>query len=169
MDRGAGIRARTRIGLVCTLHPLPDTLCARAQRDSDVEAIAHGNMLRVLIRVWTTEREGVSRTTGSQYIQLPNTLKFEWDPNKNRANAAKHDIDFIEAAAAFTDPNHDIKPSSRSHAVEERHILTGCPDRDRSRVLTIVFTIRNGKIRILSARKASRRERREYRLREALS
>lgn len=110
----------------------------------------------------------MARTTGSQYIQIPEPLRFEWDPNKERANILRHDVDFFDAAAAFVDPNRDIEPSARSHAVEERFVLIGCPDADRTKVLAIVFTIRNGKIRIFSARKASRRERKRYRVRDAL-
>lgn len=111
----------------------------------------------------------MARTTGSQYIRLPDPLTFEWDQDKNRSNAAKHDVDFFDAAAAFTDPEHILKESPRAHVAEERYSLIGRPDSESSLVLFVVFTVRDEHIRIFSARKASRRERRKYNVREALS
>lgn len=89
-------------------------------------------------------------------------MDFSWDVKKDKANAAKHGIPFKTAITAFDDPfqlrAHDTKHSS---PVEKREWLIGKSD---AGVLVIVFTIRQpGNIfRVISARKANRRERRQY-------
>ena len=89
-------------------------------------------------------------------------MNFAWDAKKDEANAAKHGISFTAAITAFDDPfqlrAHDIKHSSHG---EKREWLIGEADVG---VLVIVFTIRQpGNIfRVISARKANRRERRQY-------
>jgi uncharacterized protein len=110
----------------------------------------------------------VAVTTGSQYIELPDPLRFEWDPDKSRSNAAKHGMEFYRGAAAFEDPGRVIISSSRAHAVEARYSLYGCSDPNRSEVIAVVFTIRGDRIRIFSVRKASRDERRAYSSHQAL-
>lgn len=87
---------------------------------------------------------------------------FIWDEKKDAANTAKHGIPFKAAITAFDDPfqlrAHDTKHSSPS---EKRELLIGEGD---AGVLVLIFTIRQpGNIfRIISARKANRRERRQY-------
>jgi len=89
-------------------------------------------------------------------------MGFTWDVKKGEANAAKHGISFEVAITAFDDPFQlrapDLKHSSPS---EKREWLIGEAD---AGVLVIIFTIRQqGNIfRIISARKANRRERRQY-------
>lgn len=89
-------------------------------------------------------------------------MDFTWDIKKGEANAVKHGISFKVAITAFDDPFQlrapDLKHSSLS---EKREWLIGEADVG---VLVIIFTIRQpGNIfRIISARKANRRERRQY-------
>ena len=83
---------------------------------------------------------------------------FEWDPNKNRANIAKHGIDFKNVVPLFQlDPV--ISPAGPRTDGESRWIATGRLD---ERTIIVVFTMRSDSIRLISARPASRRERRLY-------
>lgn len=100
---------------------------------------------------------------------LPNPLIFSWDPEKNRTNSEKHGFSFQAAAKAFEDPQRMMELSTRSHVVELRYLLTGRNSADPDSLVTVGFTIRDDQVRIFMARRASRDERREYRLRQALS
>jgi uncharacterized DUF497 family protein len=87
--------------------------------------------------------------------------RFEWDFNKANSNLQKHDVSFHQAISAFQDPDaiefEDLAHSQR----EERFKLLGLSD---AAILIIVFTVRDaGEIfRIISARRATRQERRDY-------
>ncbi|MHB0997316.1 MAG: BrnT family toxin [Elusimicrobiales bacterium] len=89
-------------------------------------------------------------------------MNFTWDVKKDEANAVKHGLSFAAAITAFDDPfqlrAHDAKHSSPD---EKREWLIGAADIG---VLVVIFTIRQpGNIfRIISARSANRRERRQY-------
>ena len=86
---------------------------------------------------------------------------FEWDEEKNRANVKKHGIDFETAAHVFKDKNrieyYDIEHS----AFEDRYITIGEID-EVLIVILVVYTERSDAIRIISARKATKQERRAY-------
>lgn len=87
---------------------------------------------------------------------------FDWDPRKNEANRAKHGIGFETALTAFDDPHAWLAVDERhSSASEVREILIGESD---AGVLVVIFTVRESGtlLRIISARKASGRERRRY-------
>jgi uncharacterized DUF497 family protein len=87
-------------------------------------------------------------------------VEFEWDPEKNRANIAKHGIDFEDAIAIFEGPVLE-KTASRRDYGEVRLLAFGLAN---GRELAIVYTLRGeGRRRIISARRADRRERKEYR------
>ena len=87
-------------------------------------------------------------------------LEFEWDPGKAAANRQKHGVAFEEAVTAFADP-HSITVSDPDHSLgEARFVLIG-----RSaiqRLLVVVHLERGERIRLISARLATRRERRTY-------
>ena len=87
-------------------------------------------------------------------------LEFEWDPNKAATNLADHEVSFDEAVTAFEDPlSLTIEDPDHSER-EERLILLG---RSRNnRLLVVVHTEREDRIRRISARLATRRERRDY-------
>lgn len=87
-------------------------------------------------------------------------LEFEWDAEKAAANLAKHKVSFEEAATVFGDPLGGIVTDPRHSVGEERYALLGF-SRER-RLLAVMYTDRDGVIRIISARKATRRERRDY-------
>ena len=90
---------------------------------------------------------------------------FEWDPRKARANADKHGVTFDDAVTVFADPNALDGQDLAHSAVEARYLRLGrAAD---GRVLMVAYTVRRGddnaeKIRLISARRASRRERATY-------
>ena len=87
-------------------------------------------------------------------------LTFEWDANKAGLNLAKHGVHFEEAATVFGDPfSVTIFDPAHSRA-EDRFIILGRSHLDK--LLVVVHTERGDNIRIISARRASRRERKQY-------
>ena len=87
-------------------------------------------------------------------------LTFEWDANKARANVAKHAVSFQEAATVFGDPVSVTIPDPAHSQAEKRFIILGRSH--QGRILVVVHTERGDNIRVISARPASRRERRNY-------
>jgi uncharacterized DUF497 family protein len=90
---------------------------------------------------------------------MPNEIReFEWDDNKRQQNVAKHNIDFLRAALVFDGRPAVMIYSPRSH--EERWLTTAEID---GRLITVVWTWRGERCRIISARKARDGEARTYR------
>jgi len=87
-------------------------------------------------------------------------LEFEWHPQKAAANLAKHKVSFEEAATVFGDPLGRIVTDPRHSAVEERLVLLGISKKQR--LLAVMYVERAGAVRIISARRATRSERRDY-------
>lgn len=85
---------------------------------------------------------------------------FEWDPRKATTNARKHGVTFGEAATAFGDPFGLIVDDPRHSGPEPRSVLLGYSQ--ASRLLAVMFTERGDRLRLISARTATRRERRHY-------
>ncbi len=83
-------------------------------------------------------------------------MQFEWDPEKARKNLRKHGVSFEEAATCFEDPlGIDFYDPDHSKD-EDRYILLALSK--KGQVLVVVYTERKNKIRIISARKATRKE-----------
>ena len=87
-------------------------------------------------------------------------MQFEWDPNKATNNIAKHEISFNEASTVFADPL-SLTFSDPDHSRSEDRYITISESMQRN-LLIISHTDRDQRIRIISARKATRRERRIY-------
>jgi uncharacterized DUF497 family protein len=88
------------------------------------------------------------------------SLRFEWDPKKAETNRVKHDVSFEEAVTVFADPLARIFPDEQ-HSVEElREIIIG--HSARRQLILVNFTGIDNRVRIFSARKATRRERKDY-------
>ena len=87
-------------------------------------------------------------------------LQFEWDPNKDRRNRKKHGVSFDEASTVFADPLARTIGDPLHADEEDRYITLG--QSHRRRLLVVVFTDRGDVIRIISARVATRRERKDY-------
>ena len=87
-------------------------------------------------------------------------LIFEWNERKARANFRKHGISFEEAASVFGDPNavtiYDVSHSTD----EERFVTIGVSS--KGPLVVTCHTDRGDRIRLISARKASAKERRQY-------
>jgi uncharacterized DUF497 family protein len=90
---------------------------------------------------------------------------FEWDPEKAAANLAKHGVSFDEAATIFADTNALDGPDLRHSAHEARFLRLGRSALGNVVVVAYTFrSSRNGEtIRIINARRASRKERAAYR------
>ena len=87
-------------------------------------------------------------------------LQFEWDQGKSAANRKKHGISFEEAMSVFADPLARIFDDPDHSSFEKREIIIGSSG--RRRLLLVSFAERESRIRIISARKATRRERIDY-------
>jgi hypothetical protein len=91
---------------------------------------------------------------------LTGPLRFEWDARKAADNRARHNVSFEEAVTVFGDPLGRITDDPRHSEDEERFVLLG--QSRRRRLLVVMFAERGEVIRLISARKATRHERREY-------
>jgi uncharacterized DUF497 family protein len=87
-------------------------------------------------------------------------MEFEWDDAKAARNRKKHAIAFDEAATIFGDPLAVTFPDPDHSSDEDRYITLGTSE--RGRLLVVSHTDRDDRIRIISARKATRRERKAY-------
>lgn len=85
-------------------------------------------------------------------------MTYEWDPNKEKSNYKKHRVKFADAVGVFED--EDAITIEDDHKKEERFITIGMDF--LSRILVVVYTFRDVVIRIISARKATARERKIY-------
>ncbi len=87
-------------------------------------------------------------------------LKFGWNPGKALKNIKKHTITFNEAASVFSDPLSMTFDDPAHSEVEERFIIIGFSI--SGKLLIVSHTERNDNIRIISARKLTRKERRQH-------
>jgi len=87
-------------------------------------------------------------------------MEFEWDDKKARRNLAKHGVSFHEAGTIFGDPLA-ITFADPDHSVGEERFLTFGSSLD-GRLLAVIHTVSESTIRIISARLATRRERKIY-------
>ena len=85
-------------------------------------------------------------------------MRFEWDPDKAGKNCKKHGVDFADAASVLYDEFALTVPTL--HLDEERFVTVG--QDALGRLLVVVYTWRGQRIRIISARRATGRERRQY-------
>ncbi len=87
-------------------------------------------------------------------------LRFTWDPEKDASNRGKHGVSFVEALTVFGDPLARIHDEPAHSSAEPREIIVG--HSHRARLLLVSFTERGSLTRIISARRATRRERSDY-------
>jgi uncharacterized DUF497 family protein len=85
---------------------------------------------------------------------------FEWDPKKAAANARKHRVSFEEATTAFADPLSLTIADPDHSDDEQRWVVLGRSH--RGRLIVVAHAVRQERIRIISARTATRRERLAY-------
>jgi uncharacterized DUF497 family protein len=84
---------------------------------------------------------------------------FEWDETKAADKYAKHGVSFELATTVFKDPFAIERLDDREDYGEDRFILIGTME---GVVFTVVYTERNGRIRIISARRATKHEQDDY-------
>ena len=87
-------------------------------------------------------------------------MKFEWDPEKARSNLRKHGVPFEEAATALKDPMAATGCDPDHSVGEERFVTFGVSE--RGRLLVVAHTEEDDTLRIISARVASKGERKIY-------
>jgi len=87
-------------------------------------------------------------------------LLFEWDSKKAALNIAKHSVSFAEATTIFGDKRSITIPDPKHSQKEARFVTIG--KTFSTNVIVVVYTERGNKIRIISARQASRKERKTY-------
>ena len=88
------------------------------------------------------------------------TPEFEWDGKKANENLKKHGIAFEEALTTFADPFARIFDDPDHSADERRELIIGYSAKQR--LLVVNFTERRARTRIIGAREATARERRDY-------
>jgi len=91
---------------------------------------------------------------------LPEPVTFEWDEGNERKNLERHGVTRQEIEEAFFDPQKKLLENPLYSGSEERYVLLG--ETREGRLLFVVFTMRNQKIRAISARDLNRRERPLY-------
>lgn len=97
----------------------------------------------------------------NQTITFSDDDLFEWDEEKNKINIQKHGISFNEAKLIFNDYNAiEIFDAENSTIDEERYIVIG--EINTFLVVTMIYTERYNKIRIISARYATSKEKEVY-------
>ena len=89
-----------------------------------------------------------------------NRIAFEWDRRKDSANLRKHGVGFAEASTVFKDPLSITIPDQDQIAAEERFVIVGLSG--GRNLLVVVHTMREDRIRLISARLATRHEKRNY-------
>jgi len=91
-----------------------------------------------------------------------NKIKFSWDENKNKSNITKHKISFEEAKSVFFDENARIIHDPDHSDEEDRFLLLGLSENFKVLVVVHCYRENDDIIRIISARKASNAEKKEY-------
>ena len=86
-------------------------------------------------------------------------MEIIWDPNKAKRNFHKHNVRFSDAESVLFDP-YALTIEDTTSEDEQRHVSTGMDL--LGRILVVVFTYRGNEIRLISARRAIKKERQHY-------
>ena len=89
-------------------------------------------------------------------------LSFEWDKEKEKKNLIKHKIDFSEASTVFLDEEGLLMSDPDHSKNEERYLLLGMSNKGNILIVSHCYRGKEEIIRIISARKANKREARSY-------
>jgi uncharacterized protein len=87
-------------------------------------------------------------------------VEFDWDPEKAASNRRKHEVTFQQAATVFADPLATTFPDPDHSLREHRSVTIGMSE--EVKLLVVAHAERKDSVRIISARQATRRERRFY-------
>lgn len=85
-------------------------------------------------------------------------MNYQWDENKAKTNLKKHHVDFADAVTVFND--EAALTVEDDYPDEERYVTIGLDA--LGRILVVIYTWRGESIRLISARKATRQERKQY-------
>ncbi|AFY32391.1 BrnT family toxin [Calothrix sp. PCC 7507] len=85
-------------------------------------------------------------------------MVYQWDRDKATANLRKHGVDFADAVSVFSD---DLAITVIDERFDEERLITIGMDAF-GRILVVVYTWRSDEIRLISARKATRQEQKQY-------
>ena len=96
------------------------------------------------------------------YIVVMEGLTFTWDPDKARLNQSKHGVSFEEAQTAFYDENARLIYDPDHSQAEERFLLLGLSASMRLVIVSHTYRAAETVIRIISARRATKQEQRQY-------
>ena len=96
------------------------------------------------------------------YNIIMNYIRFDWDENKNDINKKKHDVSFEEATSVFYDSEALIIPDPDHSIDEERFLILGYSFQLKLLVVCHCYRENDEVIRIISARKATNKERKWY-------
>jgi uncharacterized DUF497 family protein len=88
-----------------------------------------------------------------------NAMDYEWDPEKAAANVHRHGVDFADAVGVFED-EYALRREDPDAQDEQRFVIVGMDV--LGRVLVVIYTYRGERTRLISARRATRREREAY-------
>ncbi len=91
------------------------------------------------------------------------TIRFEWDPKKASSNEKKHGVSFDEARTVFFDENAKLINDPDHSEDEDRFVLMGLSSALRVILVCHCYRAEGGVIRIISARKATSQESKQYR------
>ncbi len=91
---------------------------------------------------------------------LPGSIGFDWDKGNINKNIEKHNVTDQEAEEVFVNEPKLILEDEKHSTTEKRYMLWGTTCQDRR--LTLIFTLRDKKIRVISARDMNRKERKVY-------
>jgi hypothetical protein len=83
-------------------------------------------------------------------------MVFEWDRRKNASNLRKHGVEFGEASTVFADPLSVTIPDPDHSNEEDRFVIIGASN--RRNVLVVIHTVREERVRLIIARRATERE-----------
>jgi len=93
------------------------------------------------------------------YLEM---LRFDWDERKNKSNRIKHGVWFEEAQSVFSDPHGRVFYDPEHSEHEDRFILLGVSSAARTLIVVHCYKENDSVVRIISARKATRKEMRFY-------
>ena len=96
------------------------------------------------------------------YNIIKEMLRFEWDPQKNLTNQKKHGVSFEEASTVFEDVNALVISDPEHSEDEERFVILGFSVRANLLVVCHCYRASESVIRIISARRATKNESRQY-------
>lgn len=107
-------------------------------------------------------RKSLENALHCNYNIIMNNIQFEWDENKNQINQKKHKISFEEAKTVFYDTEAIVIDDPEHSEEEERFIILGLSKKANLLVVCHCYRTSDTTIRIISARKATTNETKQY-------